>query len=396
MAYDNSTIDRKGLIGVALASRPGSQLADIVRRRGLLEAAGALSIVLMIVLSAAYALVKPDYNWDMVAYTGAALENRYPDAAGLHAETWRQIDAVVPENQQAVLKTADAYRQAQWEGPENFQSQLGMYRVKAGYIALLRAVEPIAGLVQGAMLLGVATSVAFGLMVLWIMWRERALAAGLALAPALLIAGYARMTSSVAPDMLIALVSTAALYALYRGKDGLGCVLLIAATLVRPDAVIFNFALLIAAILFGMRWALAALAFIGSFAIATVMSELGGHPGWWAHFWFSTVETQASMAGFHPDFSLGAFIKGYARGLLSSVHGTNWLPMLALMTLAWALFARIAPMSRRAHALIFAMGIGALGKFASFPLPDDRFYFGFIAGMALLLAISWKPRVSKL
>jgi hypothetical protein len=395
MAYDQGTIDRRGLLGVALASRPGSHLADIARRRGLAQAAGAIAIVLMILVSAAYALVKPDYNWDMVAYTGAALENRFPDAAGLHAETWRQIDAVVPADQQAVLKTADSYRQAQWQSPENFQSQLGMYRVKTGYIMLLRAVEPIAGLVTGAMLLSILASVAFGLLVLWIMWREKALAAGLALAPALLIAGYARMTSSVAPDMLLAIASTAALYALYRGRDVFGCVLLIAATLIRPDAVIFNFAILIAAVLFGMRWSLAALAFIASFAIATVMSELGGHPGWWAHFWFSTVETQASMAGFHPDFSLAAFAKGYVRGLLSSLHSSSWLPMLALMTFGWALFARIAPMSHRAHALIFAMGIGALGKFASFPLPDDRFYFGFIAGMAILLAISWTPRLTK-
>jgi len=393
LTLDHGTLDEKGLLGLALASRPGSRIADIWRRRGLAQAGGALAMVLMILVSAAYALVKPDYNWDMVAYVGSALENRYPDAAGLHAETWRQIDAVVPADVQATLKSGDAYRQAQWENPENFQSQLGMYRVKAGYISLLRAVEPFAGLVGGAMLLAIAASVAFGLLALWILWREKALAAGLALAPALLIAGYARMTSSVAPDMLMAVVTTGALYALYRGRDTSGCLLLVAATLIRPDAVIFAFAVLIAAVLFGRRWVLPALAFATSFAIATVMSKAGGHPGWWAHFWFSTVETQASMAGFQPDFSLAAFVRGYARGVMASLHGTAWLPLLAMMTFAWALFARIAPFEKGAHALIFAMAIGALGKYASFPLPDDRFYFCFIAGMALMLAIAWKPRL---
>ena len=96
MTLDHGTLDEKGLLGLALASRPGSRIADIWRRRGLAQAGGALAMVLMILVSAAYALVKPDYNWDMVAYVGSALENRYPDAAGLHAETWRQIDAVVP------------------------------------------------------------------------------------------------------------------------------------------------------------------------------------------------------------------------------------------------------------------------------------------------------------
>jgi hypothetical protein len=40
----------------------------------------------------------------------------------------------------------------------------------------------------------------------------------------------------------------------------------------------------------------------------------------------------------------------------------------------------------RANALAFALAIGTLGKFASFPLPDDRFYFVFISGMAIVLA----------
>jgi hypothetical protein len=41
---------------------------------------------------------------------------------------------------------------------------------------------------------------------------------------------------------------------------------------------------------------------------------------------------------------------------------------------------------------MFALTIGLLGKFASFPLPDDRFYFVFTAGMAMLLVVMWKPR----
>ena len=46
----------------------------------------------------------------------------------------------------------------------------------------------------------------------------------------------------------------------------------------------------------------------------------------------------------------------------------------------------------RATALMFAFAIGTLGKFASFPLPDDRFYFVFIAGMLFIVLTRWKPR----
>ena len=392
MAIERGSPALSGLIGLVLSSRPGSGLADIAGRRSVLDAAGALAMLLMIAVSAAYALVKPDYNWDMVAYVGAALENRYEDPRALHVETWRLIDEAVTPEAQAALKFGDPYREAQWSNVDNFKSQLGMYRVKAGYIQALRLIEPVTGLVRGAMLLGLLSAVAFGLLTLWILWREKALQAGLVLAPVLLMAGFARMTSSVAPDMLLGLVSLGALYALFRGRDAIGCLLLVAATLVRPDGVIFAFAILIAAVLFGLRWAPVALAFVAAFALATVMSKLGGHPGWWAHFWFSTVETQNSMANFHPDFSLAAFVKGYARGLLSSLHASNWLPLLALVTAGWAWLSRRSPFGVRAHALVFAMAIGALGKFASFPLPDDRFYFSFIAGMAILLAVAGRPR----
>jgi hypothetical protein len=44
---------------------------------------------------------------------------------------------------------------------------------------------------------------------------------------------------------------------------------------------------------------------------------------------------------------------------------------------------------------MFALAIGALGKFASFPLPDDRFCFVFVAGIATLLVTMWKPRLDQ-
>ncbi|MDP3895863.1 MAG: hypothetical protein Q8Q62_04235, partial [Mesorhizobium sp.] len=67
--------------------------------------------------------------------------------------------------------------------------------------------------------------------------------------------------------------------------------------------------------------------------------------------------------------------------------------LLVLMTAGWALLNRFGRVGAgRANALIFAMAIGTLGKFASFPLPDDRFYFAFISAMAMLLMAAWKPR----
>ncbi|MGB6118233.1 MAG: hypothetical protein WBF87_08430, partial [Mesorhizobium sp.] len=72
----------------------------------------------------------------------------------------------------------------------------------------------------------------------------------------------------------------------------------------------------------------------------------------------------------------------------------DWPALIVLLVVCWALASRFVDLGARSNALIFAMVIGALGKFASFPLGEDRLYFPFVIGMTLMLAIVW-PRVDE-
>ena len=377
----------------ALRSPVGETVVRAAGRRSLLDRAAAALMVLTILAIAAYGTLKPDYNWDMVAYVASALENRIDDPQALHDETWRLIDQGASEADQFKLKQSNPYNLHQWENPADFKSQLSMYRVKVAYITLLRMLEPVTGLVTASILLAVVPSVLFGALCLWWLGRESALQGAVVLMPVLLLADYSRMTSAVTPDLLLALVSLAALYSLWRGRDWTAGLLLFSSVFIRPDNIILIFALLIAAVLFGWRKLPMALTFIASFVACMAISKLGDHPGWWAHFYFSCVQIQNSMADFHPPFSLVDFAKGYARGVVVSLQNNDWPAILALLTAGWALLNKYGMMGEgRANALAFALAIGTLGKFASFPLPDDRFYFVFIAGMAIVLVAAWKPR----
>lgn len=383
------------VIGRALATAAAEGVIRRLTGRAALDRLGGLFLLLGVLAVAAYGWLRPDYNWDMVAYVATALENRAEDAETLHAQAWAVIEEGADEAQEYHLKFSNPYNLNQWENPEDFQSQLSMYRVKVAYIWLLRLLEPFTGLAAAAILLSVVPAIGVGLLCLCWLWRAQALQGAFFLLPLLLLTDYSRMTSAAVPDMLLALVSLAALYALWRGREWLGCGLLFASVFVRPDNIVLIFAILIAAVLFNRRTLPVFVTFLAAFIACVAISRLGGHPGWWAHFYFSCVEIQNSMAGFNPEFSLLTMLKGYVRGAVVSLQFNDWPALLAVLVAGWALLARQGRMGNPgANALVFALAIGTLGKFASFPLPDDRFYFVFIAGMALVLVSAWQPRLS--
>jgi len=380
-------------MGWALETGAAGALGRAGSSRKLLDRMAAGLFVVIFLFVAAYTWVRPDYNWDMVAYVASALENRTQSPEQLHAETWKAIAEGAREAQLYNLQYGTPYNRHQWENPADFESQLSMFRVKIGYIWLLRALEPLFGIAHAAILLSILPALGFGLVCLYWLGRDKALQGAVFLASALMVADVLHMTTAVTPDMLLALVSMAALYLLSKERDIAACVLLFASVFVRPDNIILIFALLLTAIAFG--WGVLPLlaTFIASLAGCMLISKLGGHPGWWAHFYFSCVEIQNSMANFHPDFSLLAFIKGYARGAVTALVDNDWPPLFLAMLAGWALLYRAGRIGTgRENALMFALAIGLLGKFASFPLPDDRFYFVFTAGMAMLLVVMWKPR----
>jgi hypothetical protein len=382
------------VVGWALRTSLAETLVKGLATRTVVDRLAVFFMALVIAGVAAYSWLRPAYNWDMVAYVATALENRIDDPAALHERTWAEIEPGAREAQLYHLQFSNPYNLHQWENPADFQSQLSMYRVKVLYVAMLRWLEPVVGLATASILLSVLPSVVFGALCLWWLVREGAEQGLLLLVPFLATADFITMTTMVTPDMLLAAMSLGAVLLLLRGRDGLAGLLLFASVFVRPDNIILIFALLIAAVLFGWRLLPMLATFVVSFAACLLISKLGDHPGWWAHFYFSCVQIQNSMTGFAPDFSLVDFTKGYVRGVAVALTENDWPGLFLVLIVGWAMLARAGRIAAgRTNALVFALAIGTLGKFASFPLPDDRFYFTFVAAMGVILIAAWKPRV---
>lgn len=366
--------------------------ASRLRNRNLIDAVCLTLATLMIVFITAFSAMKPAYNWDMVAYVAAALEPQYSNADDLHRETWAVIEDGASDGQMRQLTAGNAYNIANYEHPEALQSQLVMFAVKPLYVWSIRALEPVTGLAGAVKAMSWGPGLFVGLFVLFWLWRVDALQAAPLIVPIFIIGDYFHMSRNVVPDMLHAALALPALYAITRGKDWIASVLLIVAVGVRPDSIILTFALLIAAPLFGLRIVPMLAAFIGGLLFAKIIGSHYDHIGWWSHFVFSTVELQANVNEFDPAFSLTTMITGYVRGVSVALQHSEW-PWLFGILVFTRLFALAKGIvgDRRTEALFAASALGLLGKFASFPLPDDRFYFVFIAGMTIALAAIIKP-----
>lgn len=389
-----TTGDARAPVSLILQSAIISGLIGKLVARPVLDRIAGIFMALVIIGTAAYAFVRPDYNWDMVAYVATALEDRVEDPVELHAQTWAEIAPGAREAQLYHLQAGNPYNLHQYENPVDFQSQLSMYRVKIAYIALIRLLEPLGGLAMASLLLSVIPAIGIGLLSLYWLGRTQAMQASVVVAPLLVMADFSHMTTAVSPDMLLSLISLGAVLLLLQGRELPAYALLFASVLVRPDNIVLIFALLITAVLFRWRFLPLLATFIASLAACIYIQDAGGHPGWWAHFYFSCVRIQHTMIGFAPDFALIDFLKGYARGVVVSLMDNDWPGMLLLLMAGWALLARAGKMTARSNAIVFALSIGLLGKFVSFPLPDDRFYFVFIAGLVLVLAGQWRPDFS--
>jgi hypothetical protein len=70
----------------------------------------------------------------------------------------------------------------------------------------------------------------------------------------------------------------------------------------------------------------------------------------------------------------------------------NWPKLMIVLLFAWGMLARAgkAP-GRKSTAMLVAIILCLGGRFATFPLPDDRTYLVFVVAFAMILLEAWKP-----
>ncbi len=373
-------------IGLHLASMVTPRSARIV----------AVAVFGLIIFATVFAAIKkPEYNWDMAPYIAVSLEDRITDPVVLHRESWEGIRQWAPAGQWYELTAGNLYNADLWENPDHFVSQLTMYRVKIGYIEAVRFLDRFMTPVMSTVMISALSGLAVGLIVLFWAVRRNFVEGLLFLAPVLILAGYFNMALLATPDLFMAVFGLVAIYLVVHERPWASVPFLIAMFLVRPDGIIFIFALLLASLAFGYARLPMLAAFLAGLVLYGPIAAGANHPGWWPHFYFSILELQNDMRGFAPAFSVVDYLRGIVRGISVSLRWNNWPMIMGVLLMAWAMLASLGRgPGRHGTMMLTAIVLAFGGKFLTFPLPDDRVYFMFVAGFAIILFEAWKPTVS--
>ena len=377
---------------------PLRRLADEARHfltRRVLIGVSLAAFALVVLASVVTGLIRPEHNWDMAPYIAVSFEDRISDPEALHKAAWDATLEGVGDGQRYELTRGNPYNIDQFANPDHFFSQLTMYRVKVAYTETIRLLDHWVSPVMATAIIASVSTLFVGLALsYWAVRRD--FAQGLLFAtPTIVLAGYFDMALLATPDMMMAAFAIPGMYLASRGKAWSAVPFLLAMYLVRPDGIIFLFAMLLSALAFGRDRLPYLLTFAAAIVLYGPITAAANHPGWWPHFYFSIIELQNDMRGFSPAFDPLIYLKGIIRGISVALRYNNWPMIMGVLLLAWAYLAVKGRVGTRPQVMVMtAIILNFMGKFVTFPLPDDRVYFIFVVPFLMLVLEIWKPDFS--
>ncbi len=324
---------------------------------------------------ATVAYLRPLPTYDRYLYAGAVASLRYSDPLTLHRIARAEFDAE-PSPFHFESVAAEPYFADVYANPYHFAEQLGLSRVKLGYVAagyaLWRAGLPI---LVSLRLISACCLFLVGLMVL--AWTHDALlCALLLLTPPIL-----NMGRMVTGDPLSTTVIVLALLALAKNRDFLTASLLIASVFVRSDNVV-----LVLILLAGMIWTkrlrltLGALCAVLAVAVSAIINWTVGLYGWRVLMQHSFIKPEVTPVTHPAPITFAGYLHA-----LAGLRAIPYTFMTIWILVAVAVWRRL-PEDSFFRQLFPVIGIYIVIRLLIFPNFDDRVFVWayLVAGVAFI------------
>jgi len=309
-----------------------------------------LLVVALLSILCLAGLVKPSVGWDVLGYTGSALQMN--SSEHIHKRTYELTEAAFPDDYQALLvddqdERTSTYRSVMAKNASAFQQQLPYYQIRPLYVSMLTMADQF-GLSPAKAMVWISMVATFGigcLVYLRLLQALPALFASLVCCSLLLIFRFQDFAGMTTVDPLIAVAFIAFVFHFERGLGAFGMLgYIVVMLLIRSNSIIFFTPFIaIGALNHVGHWSatrLKPLIALGIFVVALlVMKAIEMHYhnyGWWTVFSFTFIESMNFPAEFKGTFDLMAYgkvILSEARWLLSDHYVTLfYLTAVVLLT----------------------------------------------------------------
>ncbi len=362
------------MLGHAYLAAPSGDCSPIRRWFGCSTLAVLLYAGFCVALATA-AYFRPLPSFDRFLYAGAVASLRWSDPLTIHRIARAEFD-VQPSAFQFESVAAEPYFADVYNNPYHFAQQLGLFRVKLGYVAagyvLWRAGVPI---LVGLRLISACCIFVVGLAVL--AWTHDAV-----LCPVLLLTPpVLSMGRMVTADPLSTVMVVLALFVLARRRDLLAASLLVASILVRSD----NFVLaviVLAWMVWRQRIRLSVGALFAALAVATtaLVNRIAGVYSWRVVMQHGFVKPVIEPIRHPVPISLAGYLHA-----LAGLRAIPYTFMTISILVAAAVWKRL-PEGSVFGDLLPLTGLYIVIRLVMFPNFDDRFFVWayLLSGVALI------------
>jgi hypothetical protein len=264
-------------------------------------------------LLSAYAVLQPEYTWDLLGYIGSSVDST--DARTIHDVAF---DAIRPFAAKKEIQVDNPYRADVATNPYHFAEQLPFYSIKPVYVALIKGEHRLGMPFPRA---AVAVSAVSNFLLALLLWHWlSAYLGGLPLAASctliMLSPNILELSRWATPDCLATLIAAVGLYLiLERNLPFWGCSLLVLDVWVRTDALVLAGIILFALLLRGRldfaRFVSLCVLSLGSYF---TINHFAGNYGWPALFYNSFQGGLTTPGETLIHFSRSAYIHQVVRG----------------------------------------------------------------------------------
>jgi hypothetical protein len=323
--------------------------------------------VCFFLLLSAYAVLQPEYTWDLLGYIGASVGST--DARTIHDAAFH---AIRPFAEKKDIQADNPYRVDVAANPYHFAEQLPFYSIKPVYIALMKGEHRLGMPFPRAAVAISAVSNFLLALLLWY-WLSSYLA-GLPLAASctliMLSPNILELSRWATPDCLATFVAALGLYLVLERKLYFwGCSFLILDIWVRTDVLVLAgivfLVLLLRSKLDFAQFAALSLLSLGSYF---TINHFAGNYGWPALFYNSFLGGLSAPGETIVHFSTSAYVHQLVRGAYLWLISGSFALYLLLGGLA--IWLNRAPLYSE---LIVAVLAARAVSYALYPNGDQRY-----------------------